>query len=90
MKLQVGYERYDKKERVVRVTPVDYKLDEITGFFLTNILSQLDKKDIQPNDGEYDIPVEGMKHLPEFLKKYVPPSWHLGDKGENLFIRVSP
>lgn len=90
VRVQAGIESHRGGVRQVRFTPFDrsFEVDDTLATVLVLIVSQLDQRDAQPGDGEFDVP---LRNVPEALSKA------LGlDRlakidlpgEENLFLRV--
>ena len=88
LRIQIGVESYKGGRRVVRLTPVDKTLevDELIATVLTSLIGGVvDAGDIQPGDGEIDVPLD---KAAADLEKLLPGNYEWLPGEENLFVRI--
>lgn len=87
LRIQAGIESFNGKTRTVRFTPLDrtVQVDPLIALVLMQVHGAGDARDIQPGDGEVDIP---LRNVPEsILSRLGLPKVDLPGE-ENLFVRI--
>jgi hypothetical protein len=93
LRIQIGAERISGSRRVVRMTPVDktVRADDDVADVVLLVVGVADAFDIQPGDGELDVRLGELPHLPDLklLEPARPFLAALPGPGWNAFIRIT-
>jgi hypothetical protein len=92
IRIQAGIETYKDKERLVRLTPLDNKVDlgRNTEDLLCTLFMIADGQDMQPGDGEFDVKLDdkALKKLPWIWQILGTNATKLKESKSNIFIRI--